>query len=146
ILDGMQHDGYHFISLRDFNPSVVAGDYAITMEPRSITLSPQRPFLRIASIDSVGHVTEKIQAVESGKPFTLTMTPSAGGIVAVQSLLHEPTPSETGWLDRLRQKLAHGATDTLSASGAPVHEAIVFGTSPAFESVLSVYGIPWRHA
>ena len=144
ILDGLQRD-YHFISIKDFAPSVAIGDLAVTAESRKMTLSPLRPFLKITTVNQLGEATEEIRPVEPGKPVALDLAPPAGGLVAVQSLTHAPlTPAQPVWYERWHQQLTGRDAGQLPAAAGHAREGLICGPAPAFESTLTAYGLPWR--
>ena len=143
ILDAIQRDGYRFVSIKEFAPSVVLGDFAVAAQSRTVTLTPRQPFLKTTLLDAHDKATEQIQEVSTGKPLTLRLNPTAGGLVAVQSVPQPPVVQpipELHWWDRLAS-IFH-SSKSLAASAGGAREALILGASPAFESALGAYGIP----
>ena len=145
ILYAIQRDGYRFVSIKEFAPSLVLGDFAVAAHPRTVTLTPRQPYLKTTLLDTQDRLTEQIQKVSVGKSITLSLDPPPGGLVAVQSLAQppvvQPTP-ERHWWDRLASHFR--GSKGLAASAGHAREALILGSSPAFESALGVYGIPCR--
>lgn len=145
ILTALQSDGYRYISMKEFAPSVALGDYAVTAQARPLTVTPLRPFVKITTCDASGQATEQIRAVPAGKPVTLSLQPPPGGLVAVQSLAHAPLAhAKRGWWDRILIGLRGRDLNSLPNSSTHTRQAVIVGSSPAFQSVLGTYGIPFQ--
>ena len=61
ILAALQRDGYRFISINDFGPSLALGQYAVSAVPRSLTFTPQQPYLKTVTLDAGGDSHEEIE-------------------------------------------------------------------------------------
>jgi uncharacterized protein YdaL len=146
ILDALKRDGYRFASLKDFAPSLVTGDYAVSATQRSVTLTPRQPFLKTTTLGAQGAASEQVQPVEAGKPVTIALNPPAGGLVAVQSIrqamLSKETP-KSGLVERMKAAWRGPDRKGLAAT-TRAREALFTRESAAFKSALGAYGIPCR--
>lgn len=143
IVTAMQADGYRFISIKDFAPHVAFDDYAVSTARGQIRITPVQPFLKTVYVDARGKSSVSYCKVKPDAALSLAMEPPPGGLVAVRSVGDVPASKAVqDWRERLGE-FVRGPVPA-SAPAIPARQALIVGKSPAFESFLGVYGIPFR--
>ncbi len=154
-IDGIERQGYHFVSVTQFGCAVRLGEYVVATSPRSIEVTAAHPFLHRTTVDGSGHSSEKFEKVEPSHALKQDLQPPAGGLIALQGDTRPAIqPPQFGMIDRAVAWWTGNDPRLLPPARIRTRRALLLypltiesaedqRDLSSFESFLTIYGTPF---